>query len=99
MAKQLKKVEQSGTKSAERKLGSRFVETRYDSNSGMVEFNIFVVTSDQPKLRVFGGGAFEEKDLQCVAEELTQLAHDFALFDAQLEGYVQEVEETDTGNE
>jgi hypothetical protein len=99
MAKESKRVEQSGTKSTERKLGSRFVETRYDSKSGIVEFDIFVVTSEQPKLRVFGGGAFEVKDLQCVAEELTQLTHDFALFDAQLEGYLQDVEEADTGNE
>jgi hypothetical protein len=86
-------------KSTERKLGSRFVETRYDSISGIVEFNIFVVTSNQPKLRVFGGGAFEEKDLQCVAAKLTQLAHDFTLFDAQLEGYMQDVEAADTGND
>ena|SRR5271166_6670353 len=99
MAEEPKRVEQSGTESTERKLGSRFVETRYDGKSGIVEFNIFVVTSDEPKLRVLGGGAFEERDLQCVAEELTQLMHDFALFDAQLEGYMQDVEEADTGNE
>ena len=51
MAKQLKKVEQSGTKSAERKLGSRSSKRDTTVTSGIVEFNIFVVTSDQPKLR------------------------------------------------
>ncbi len=99
MAKQLKRIEQFGTKFSERRLGSRFVETRYDANSGIVEFNIYLVTSDEPKLRVFGGGAFEEKDLQCVAAEFTQLAHDFELCDAQAEGYTQAVDEADKGNE
>jgi hypothetical protein len=50
-------------------------------------------------LRVFGGGAFEEKDLQRIAAELTQLAHDFELCDAHAEGYMQAVEEADKGNE
>ncbi len=95
----MKQIEQFGTKFTERRLGSRFVETRYDSTSGIVEFNIFLVTSDDPKLRVFGGGAFEEKDLQRIAAELTQLAHDFELCDAHAEGYMQAVEEADKGNE
>lgn len=99
MGKQLKQNEQFGTKFSERRLGSKFVETRYDANSGIVEFIIYLVTSDDPKLRVFGGGAFEEKDLQRIAAELTQLAHDFELCDAETEGYMQAVEEADKGNE
>jgi hypothetical protein len=99
MPKQLKQVEQFGTKFTERRAGNRFVETSYDSISGIVEFNMFVVTPDEPKSRVFGGGAFEEKDLQRVAAELTQLAHDFELSDAQGEGYMQAVEEADKENE
>jgi hypothetical protein len=99
MGKQLKQNEQFRTKFTERTPGSRFVETRYDSISAIVEFNMLVVTPDKRKLRVFGGGAFEEKDLQRIAEELTQLAHDFELSDAQAEGYMQAVEEADKGNE
>jgi hypothetical protein len=38
----MKQIEQFGTKFTERRLGSRFVETRYDSTSGIVEFNIFL---------------------------------------------------------
>jgi hypothetical protein len=98
-AKRLKTLEQSTIKCVERKPGSRFVETKYDSTSGIVEFNVFLVTSDDPKLRVFGSGAFEEKDLQSVAAELGKLAHDFELCDAQAEGYIQAVEDAEKRNE
>jgi hypothetical protein len=98
-AKKLKQVAQPERKCSERRPGTRFVETSYDSVSGTIQFNVFIVTSDNPKLCVFGGGAFEEKDLQSVAAELSQLAHDFELCDAQAEGYMQAVEEAEKRNE
>jgi hypothetical protein len=97
MPKHLKQIEQFGTQFIERTPGGRFVETRYDGH--IVEFEIFLVTSDKPKLRVFGGGAFEEADLQRVAAHLTRLARDFELCDAQAEGYMQAVEEADKRDE
>jgi hypothetical protein len=42
MAEKLKQVEQAARTGVERKVGTRFVETRYDSISGMVEFNVFL---------------------------------------------------------
>jgi hypothetical protein len=46
-----------------------------------------------------GSGAFEEQDLERVAAELSQLAHDFELCDAQAEGYMQAVEDTEKRND
>jgi hypothetical protein len=90
-----KRVDMSVNVSADHKPGTRFVKTRYDGVSGIVEFSVFLVMSDDQKLRVFGGGAFEEKDLQSVAAELSKLARDFELCDAQAEGYMQAVEDAE----
>jgi hypothetical protein len=86
MAKQLKQIEQ-----LERE--SRIVEVEYEEITRVIEFGIFVVQPDGKKARVLGGGAFEEQDLDRVAEELVNLANDFAYDDAQAEGYFQEIEE------
>jgi hypothetical protein len=98
-ARTLKTLEQSKATHVEKQPGTRFVETRYGSPSGIVEFNMFLTTSNDPNLRVFGSGAFEEKDLQCVAAELSKLARDFELCDAQAEGYMQAVEDAERRNE
>jgi hypothetical protein len=70
MTKQLKQNEHSEKE-------SRIVKVRYDDTTGVIDFGIFVVRPDGKKARVLGGGAFEEQDLDRVAEELINLADNY----------------------
>ena len=64
--------------------GRRIVEVEYEEITRVIEFKIFVVRPDGKKARVLGGGAFEEQDLDRVAQELVNLANEFA-YDEPLE--------------
>ena len=88
MAKQLKQIEQS-----ERE--NRIVEVEYDKITRVIEFKIFVVRPDGKKARVLGGGAFEEQDLDRVAENIGELANDFAFQAAEDERLIKEFEESE----
>ena len=83
----------------ELKPGNRVISVRFDDRRGVIEFEIFIVGWDGKPDQILGGGRFEEKDLQLVAAQLNEWAHDFALCDAQAEGYVQAVEEAEARNE
>ena len=93
MGKQLKQIGQSELRKSESERESRVVKTRYDDSLSVVEFRIFKVSLDGKEALVFGGGAFEEQDLERVAGELSELARDFALSEAETKGYMQAVEE------
>jgi hypothetical protein len=71
----------------------RIIELQYDAYTRVIEFRIFVLRPDGERARALGGGAFEEQDLERVAEELIKLADDFAYHAAQVEGFFQEIEE------
>jgi hypothetical protein len=71
----------------------RIVKTYYDEITRIIEFRVFVVQPDGKKVRVLGGGAFEERDVYCVAEELMKLTTDFACDEAQADGFLQDIEE------
>lgn len=88
MKRKLAQLEKSATQNAER----RIVEVRYEQSTRVIHFGIFLVRPDGRRARVLGGGAFEEQDVYCVAEELMKLANDFACDEA-LNGYFQEIEE------
>jgi hypothetical protein len=77
------------------KPGSRVVSVRYDDRECVIEFEIFIVGCDGKLDQCLGGGRFEEKDLQRVATELSKWAHDFALCDAEAEGYMQAVDDSE----
>jgi hypothetical protein len=62
----------------------RIIETQYEETTRVIEFKIFVVRPDGKKARVLGGGAFEQQDLDRVAQELVNLANEFA-YDEPLE--------------
>jgi hypothetical protein len=47
----IKLLEQHASKCAKRRLGTRFVETRYDADAGIVEFNACVASSEEAKKR------------------------------------------------
>ncbi len=71
----------------------RIVEAEYEETTRVIEFKIFVVRPDGKKARVLGGGAFEEQDLDRVAEELVNLANDFAYDEAMMVGDFEDIEE------
>jgi hypothetical protein len=75
------------------KPGNRYISVRFDDREGVVEFGIFIVGWDGKPDQLLGGGRFEEKDLQLVAAELNEWARDFALCDAEAEGYLQAVDD------
>ena len=56
--------------------GRRIVKTYYEQTTRVIELKIFVVRPDGKKARVLGGGAFEQQDLDRVAQELVNLAND-----------------------
>jgi hypothetical protein len=60
----------------------RIVQVDYEEITGVIEFKIFALQPDGKKARVLGGGAFEEQDVYCVAQELMKLANDFAYAEA-----------------
>ena len=71
--------------------GRRIVKTYYEQTTRVIEFKIFVVRPDGKKARVLGGGAFEQQDLDRVAQELVNLANEFA--------YDEPLEEIEEGEE
>jgi hypothetical protein len=73
----------------------RIVEVHYEEITRVIHFGIFVVQPDGTKVRVLGGGAFEEQDPDRVAEKLVNLADDFAFHAAQVEGFFQGIEESE----
>jgi hypothetical protein len=79
----------------ELKSGSRVVIARFDEYTSVIEFGVFYVGLDGKPHPLPGGGRFEEKDLQRVAAELSEWAHDFALCDAEAEGYMRAVDDSE----
>ncbi len=75
--------------------GRRIVEVEYEEITRVIEFKIFVVQPDGTKARMLGGGAFEEQDLDRVAEELVKRADDSAFHAVQVEGFLQGIEESE----
>jgi hypothetical protein len=71
----------------------RIVEVEYEETTRVIEFKIFVVRPDGKKTRVLGGGAFEEQDLDRVAQELVNVANEFAYYEAMMVGDFEEIEE------
>jgi hypothetical protein len=78
---------------------SRVVKTRYEQSFNVVEFRVFKVSLDGQEALAFGGGAFEEQDLERVAAKLSELARDFALSEAETRGYMSAIEKREEGNE
>ena len=77
----------------EPQLERRIVKTYYEEITRVIEFRVFVVQPDGKKVRVLGGGAFDEVDVYRVAEELVSLANDFAYDEAMMVGYFEDIEE------
>jgi hypothetical protein len=63
----------------------RIIKLQYDEITRVVDFRIFVVQPDGKETRVFGGGAFEEQDLDRIGIKLIELANDFAIEAAEVE--------------
>jgi hypothetical protein len=91
MAKQ--QIEHGEQNKRKLKPGNRFISVRFDDRGGVIEFGIFIVGWDRKPDQLLGGGRFEETDLQRVAVELSEWAHDFALCDAEAEGYMRAVDD------
>ena len=87
----MKKKERPGESQPERR--RRIIELQYDAYTRVIEFRIFVLRPDGERARALGGGAFEEQDLERVAEKLIKLADDFAVHAAQVEGFIQGIED------
>jgi hypothetical protein len=68
----------------------RIVKFEFEEITRVFEFKIFAVQPDGKKGRVVGGGAFEEQDLERVAEELINLADDEALIQRLFRGIEEE---------
>jgi hypothetical protein len=69
----------------------RIIETQFDEIMRVIEFKVYAVQPDG-KARVVGGGAFEEQDLEQVAEELIDLADRYADSEAYMRGLFKGIE-------